>query len=190
MRARALIVSLLVIGASFAGCIGMGDDSNPESTNAPTNDTPTNDTPTNQTPDVDEEPSINVTWFNTTVQGENIPGLGEYCAPECTTHQWSFDVPNGTQGLLVESFWEEDAEMRLGLNAPGDDCESNTANNDCAPEDEIGPSPLVSEPSEVPAGEWNLEVWPRDSGDQQVNVTVVVSVFPDDKPNGYTKIPE
>jgi hypothetical protein len=185
---RTTILAVLLLTAGLAGC--MGDDASDDAVDPSSTDL---DEPANETNETDvtepEGPQINTTWFNATVQGNNIPGLGEYCYP-CDTHEWTHEVPNGTGALLVEAFWETSASMRLGVNAPGDDCEFNTANDDCAPEDAAGQSSLTVRPTQVPGGEWNLEIWPRDTPDQSVDVTVVVSEFTGDSvPTGYTKAP-
>lgn len=183
-------MAVLLLTAGLAGCMGDGEDGNavdPSSTEL--NETATNTTNETDVETEPLEPEINVTWFNTTVQGANIPGLGEYCYP-CDTNEWTIEVDNATGALLFEAFWDADASMRLGVNAPGDDCEFNSANNDCDPGDETGQSPLVVQPMQATGGEWNIEVWPRDTPDGSVDVTVVVSAFPQDRiPNAYSKAP-
>lgn len=189
MRSRPLVLALVLVTAALAGCTGGSEDA--ETASTALNETATNETNETETTPEDTGPQINRTWHNATVQGSNIPGIGEYCFPGCDgENTFTVQVANGTQGLLLEAFWNGSAQMRLEVNQPGDDCETNTANEDCAPEDATGSSPLSVQPPQVPGGEWSVEIWPRDSPTQSVEVTVVVSAFADQPvPSTYSKAP-
>lgn len=196
-RSLTLIVAVLLATAALAGCVGGdgGDGSQAES--ASNGDEAGNETAnaTGEEPSAQTEPTgpnVAVDWFNGSAQGQAIPGLGASCLqPQACENVFSFEVPNGTTALVAEMAWNRSTSLSLDLDVPSEECDVSFG-QDCPPESESGQSPVViqlTNPADIPAGEWSIGVYAEDSPIEPTEFTIAVSVFEDDEvPSGYAKL--
>jgi hypothetical protein len=187
MRTKTLAATLALVlfTGGLAGCIG-DDDAEQQNSDA-AGDLGTNETDTNET-DVDEDPgpTLTKTWFNGSIEG-GAAGTGYYCSPAgpCD-NSMEFEVPNGTQTVLVEAAWEADASAFLDV---GGECQQTSAGRTCETRDSTsGGSPLaVTFDSPEVTGTWGAVIWVDEDQPTQIEPTIVATVVEDGQlPNGYS----
>lgn len=188
---RATLLALCLLTVGVAGCMGDGGGSGDAA--EPASEDPLaeqNETETNETPE-DLGPTITTTWFNGSVQGQSLPTLGPFCVSSCD-NSMTFEVPNGTTGVLVEVAWEAEASIMLDVDVPSDACEAGSG-QDCPPEQTSGSGGhlevRLTQESQTPAGNWSASVWTEDSPSQPVEFTVAASSVQDGAmPSQFAKL--
>lgn len=200
MRARALVLSCVLLAAGLAGCVG-GDDSGSDVGTTSTNDTSdiseTNDTDTSGVEPEDTGPNVTVHWHNGTVQGQDLPDpLGWYCGPPggCSDNVLEFNATNATTGIVAQVAWNASVELEVDLDVPPEPCETNFPfDTDCQPDSQTGQSPIeyrVTNSQDLYAGEWEIEVWPQNNPNTPAEYTIAVGVFEDGSiPGSWSKLP-
>lgn len=196
MRTRATLLAVVLLAAGLAGC--MGDDAGTETETASTDDgfgqagtNATNETANETEAEEPEGPQIEAHWYNATLQGGAAGPYG-YCAPGCD-NTFSFPVENGSTAIVVEAAWEADGEVSTYVYPP---CDANGPvflTSDCPDTaHDTGSSPLyipVTDDRTEITGDWDVNLYPRNSYTQQTEVTIAASVFYDGQPpDGFTKL--
>lgn len=188
---RAWILGLVLVTAGLAGCLG-GDDEGDPADPAAEDDPLEDDNETEQEGEPEDVgPNVTTTWFNSSVQGQSLPGTGPFCVSACD-NSMTFQVPNGTTGLLVELAWEADASMMLDVDVPSEECQPEPG-GDCPPEQTSGGEGLLevrlTDESQIPAGEWSASVWAEDSPSEAVAFTLAATTFVDgEMPRQFSQV--
>lgn len=192
-RTATAIVALLLATAALAGCVG-GDDGGTDTQTDGLEEASTNDTETNTSEEAEEPPFVATTsWHNGTMEGASIPNGGWYCTPtSACENTLTFDVPQGTQAILVEAAWEGDANTWFNVSGPN--CESAyVLFESCSPAtDTSGGSPLailIEDGRTNATGEWTADVWVDDTTPTQIELTIVATVVEQGSlPQGYSAL--
>lgn len=193
MRSKLLPAALAVLLATamLAGCLA-GEDDGDAQPDRELEETATNGTANETGEPEDEDPVIQRAWHNGSLEG-GWAAVGWYCTPtsECD-NDLAFEVPNGTQTILVETAWEAEAEAYLSVGGP--ECEAFLlVFESCSPSDNAqGASPLEirfdGEDADT-AGTWQATIWVDESTPTQIEPTLVASVVEEGGlPDGSTAI--
>lgn len=192
-RTLSTVLAVLVATAMLAGCLGgEEDDAVGSQSSQELAETATNETANETTELEDEGPVIQRAWHNGSLEG-GATALGWYCTPtsECD-NDLSFEVPNGTQAILVEAAWEAEADAYLSVGGP--ECEPFlVVFQSCSPSDNAqGSSPLevrFGEEDAGAAGTWQATIWVDETTPTQIEPTIVASVVEDGQlPDGYSAL--
>lgn len=208
MRQRMLLITLTLLTAALAGCVGVGDGGADAADTASTDDSPqasqdgANQSAANDSGGSLEDagPELNVTVINGTVyEGGSAPGGFRYCngaTGPCDT-DFDFDVENETTAIVAELAWNASANMELELNVPFEHCERGPAGifiTSC-PEggEETGSSPLrveITDPQTLEyTGEWDGDIWVTETTPTTVEYTLYLTLVTDgDLPRGYSNV--
>lgn len=192
-RTSAVFVALLLATATLAGCVG-GDDEGTEEQSEDLEEAAANDTDTNASTDAEEPPFVaTASWHNGTMEGGAIPGGGWYCTPtSACENTLTFQVPQGTQAILVEAAWDGDANTWFNVSGPN--CGSVlVVFESCSPAtDTSGGSPLsilIEDERANATGEWAADVWVDETTPTQIELTIVATVVEQGSlPQGYSAL--
>lgn len=217
MRPAALALALVLLTAGLAGCLGDedadatptgGDD--PDDQSRPSDDAneetsedagdpdedeeesgeDDNDTSEEASKATDEDPRVEIAWFNGSVRGQSAPVLGPFCVETCD-NQFAFTVSENVTGLVAELTWEAEASLLFDIDVPYEECGAGI-DEDCPPASTSGDggylSISVSNPSDIVAGNWTASAWAEDNPTQAVDFTIAVSLFEDEIPRDYGEL--
>lgn len=187
MRRWTIALTVALLTAGLAGCMGSEEDAGSTAAPSSTNGTQTDANETQPTGEAGErDRNVTVTWYNGTVQGANLPVVGPVCYLDCASTD--FEVPNGTTTLYAEVAWNASTTMSLDLDAP---CQAE-AGEDCPPESQSGQSPLtvtVTDENLLSNQEWSAGVFADESPAQSTEFTLAISLFQGDPmPSDYGKL--
>lgn len=175
MRARALLLGMVLVTGALAGCIGGDEEASPDGADGEAVEPGSSNGTANASANV-SQPETRTTWETSTeegtVTGASAPGVGAVTVqPASDNTAIEFTAADGIQELYL-NLTTEGAELSMSIDSPS--CEPGGFQAGCETADTSGGEASYHNAS-AEAGTWTVAVFAQDPVVAQASFTLEIA---------------